>query len=92
MCANSWDNRDASVICREIGYSPFGELVSSLQSSQVSTQYTVVDVDTSSNEQSVYSFCTDYFGLQYITVCAKTKCVPYFLKGNKHSILQMSPN
>ena len=30
MCANSWDNRDASVICREIGYSPFGKSVSSV--------------------------------------------------------------
>ena len=26
MCANSWDNRDASVVCRETGYSPFGNL------------------------------------------------------------------
>ena len=30
MCANSWDNRDASVVCREIGYSPFGKSVSSV--------------------------------------------------------------
>ena len=25
MCANSWDNRDASVVCRQIGYSPHGK-------------------------------------------------------------------
>ena len=51
MCANSWDNRDASVVCRQIGYSPFGKSLSSgRQSSQVSTQYTVLDLDTSSKD------------------------------------------
>ena len=25
VCANSWHNRDASVVCRELGYSPFGK-------------------------------------------------------------------
>ena len=30
ICANSWDNRDASVVCRETGHSPFGKSVSSV--------------------------------------------------------------
>ena len=28
VCANSWDNRDASVICKQIRYSPHGNLSS----------------------------------------------------------------
>ena len=24
LCANSWDNTDATVVCREEGYSPYG--------------------------------------------------------------------
>ena len=25
VCANSWDNMDATVVCREKGYSPYGK-------------------------------------------------------------------
>ena len=28
ICTNTWDNRDASVACRQLGYSPYGLIYS----------------------------------------------------------------
>ena len=37
VCNTGWANRDASVVCRELGYSPYGIIVINLYSWQLQT-------------------------------------------------------
>uniref|UniRef100_A0A1X7V0V9 SRCR domain-containing protein n=1 Tax=Amphimedon queenslandica TaxID=400682 RepID=A0A1X7V0V9_AMPQE len=61
ICSDFWDGNDASVICRQLGYSPYGAIAFSYDSTW---QQVVVDLNCTGNENEFldcpYNSLTDY--------------------------------
>uniref|UniRef100_A0A1X7ULL6 Deleted in malignant brain tumors 1 protein n=1 Tax=Amphimedon queenslandica TaxID=400682 RepID=A0A1X7ULL6_AMPQE len=57
VCSDGFDNNDASVVCRRLGYSPFGALTKRDVYSEIVLSHNIYNVNCTGNEDSIMN-CT----------------------------------
>ncbi|XP_019858318.1 PREDICTED: deleted in malignant brain tumors 1 protein-like, partial [Amphimedon queenslandica] len=53
ICDNGWDNNDASVVCRQLGYSPYGAIAKASYFTEVWLPFHFYSVNCSGNESTL---------------------------------------
>uniref|UniRef100_A0A1X7TYN8 SRCR domain-containing protein n=1 Tax=Amphimedon queenslandica TaxID=400682 RepID=A0A1X7TYN8_AMPQE len=74
VCDNDWNNNDASVVCRQLGYSPYGAIAKASYFTEVWLPFHIYSVNCSGNESTLLNCSYSTAGSCYNTQGAGAIC------------------
>ncbi|XP_019853225.1 PREDICTED: deleted in malignant brain tumors 1 protein [Amphimedon queenslandica] len=74
ICHNGWDNNDASVVCRQLGYSPYGAIAKASYFTETWLSFYLYSVNCNGNESTLLNCSYSTTGTCYNTQDAGAIC------------------